>query len=281
MDLQIGKNILKYRQQSGLTQEQLGEIVGVSGQAVSKWENGGIPDTFLLPKIAEAFHVSIDSLFGTQKNVAKMEEDEIEKLLFKFCLSKCQSMKYFDFLFRLLWAVQSGYSGNESYTDLDSIWEEYSDTPQITSQVINNDGTTYFCLLKDFPLFCAVKDSDKIAEKLLSETEFDDFFALLSDADGRKAVFFTQTSTDVNQYTLQGMADAIGITLEKAKQIMPLLVKYSLIAEDSLMLDNQRIFVYHKWNNPEIRSILMMAYQFIHARQCYYNFTYNRTKSYF
>ena len=41
------------------------------------------------------------------------------------------------------------------------------------------------------------------------------------------------------------------------------------------------IKVYHKWSNPEIRPLLIMAYQFINARQCYYNFTCNRTKPYF
>ena len=64
MELKIGEKIAKYRKLNGYTQEQLGELVGVSGQAVSKWENGGVPDTELLPKIADFFSVSVDCLFG-------------------------------------------------------------------------------------------------------------------------------------------------------------------------------------------------------------------------
>ena len=40
----IGKQIKRYRTQKGLTQEQLGQLLGVTTQAVSKWERGGTPD---------------------------------------------------------------------------------------------------------------------------------------------------------------------------------------------------------------------------------------------
>ena len=39
MELKIGEKIAKYRKLKGYTQEQLGEFLGVSGQAVSKWES--------------------------------------------------------------------------------------------------------------------------------------------------------------------------------------------------------------------------------------------------
>ena len=61
MELKIGEKIAKYRKLKGYTQEQLGELVGVSGQAVSKWENGGVPDIYLLPSISKVFGVSIFS----------------------------------------------------------------------------------------------------------------------------------------------------------------------------------------------------------------------------
>ncbi len=50
MDVQIGKIIAFYRKQTGLTQEQLGEMVGVSGQAVSKWESGACPTLYYCRK---------------------------------------------------------------------------------------------------------------------------------------------------------------------------------------------------------------------------------------
>ncbi len=62
--MNIGGNIKQLRQQLNLTQEQVALKLGVSYQAVSKWENNAnTPDIALLPKIADLFGVSIDSLF--------------------------------------------------------------------------------------------------------------------------------------------------------------------------------------------------------------------------
>lgn len=62
----IGEQITQYRKERGLTQEELGRAVGVSTQAVSRWENGGAPDVALLPAIADKLGVTIDALFGRE-----------------------------------------------------------------------------------------------------------------------------------------------------------------------------------------------------------------------
>ena len=62
--LTIGANIKKLRSERSVTQQQLADAVGVSFQAVSKWENGTtMPDVSTLPDIAEFFEVTIDALF--------------------------------------------------------------------------------------------------------------------------------------------------------------------------------------------------------------------------
>lgn len=62
--MNMGENIAHYRKAKGLKQSELGERIGVSAQAVSKWENGGAPDVTLVPEIARALDVSIGMLFG-------------------------------------------------------------------------------------------------------------------------------------------------------------------------------------------------------------------------
>lgn len=47
---QLSKNIARCRKQIGMTQEDLGQALFISGQAVSRWERGGTPDAELLPK---------------------------------------------------------------------------------------------------------------------------------------------------------------------------------------------------------------------------------------
>ena len=61
----IGNNIKRIRKQLGLTQEELAMHVGVTPQAVSRWENGtGMPDISLVVPLAKTLRVSTDSLFG-------------------------------------------------------------------------------------------------------------------------------------------------------------------------------------------------------------------------
>ena len=62
--MNIGQQIAKYRKEKRLTQEQLGEAVGVTSRTVSKWETGlSLPDVDLIPSIASALGITLDELF--------------------------------------------------------------------------------------------------------------------------------------------------------------------------------------------------------------------------
>ena len=65
--MSIGKNIACFRKAKGWTQAELGEKIGVSNQAVSKWESEtSMPDVMLLPALADAFGCYIDELFSRE-----------------------------------------------------------------------------------------------------------------------------------------------------------------------------------------------------------------------
>ena len=60
----LGKKIVYYRKNKNMTQEELAKQLGISNQAVSKWENEqSCPDVELLPKIADIFEITLDELF--------------------------------------------------------------------------------------------------------------------------------------------------------------------------------------------------------------------------
>lgn len=61
----LGKTINTLRKSKGFTQEEFASMLGISPQAVSKWENDmTCPDIMLLPKIAKIFNVTVDSLLS-------------------------------------------------------------------------------------------------------------------------------------------------------------------------------------------------------------------------
>ncbi len=92
--MSIGKNIAKFRKICKLTQEELGCALGVTNQAVSKWESeASMPDILLLPKLTEVLKISLYDLYDT--SVASAIERENS-----FAADAQDSVK--DFLYRQL-----------------------------------------------------------------------------------------------------------------------------------------------------------------------------------
>ncbi|KZE64744.1 XRE family transcriptional regulator [Paenibacillus jamilae] len=79
MKEKLARNISIYRKERGLTQEELAQVLGLSFQAVSKWENAQtMPDISLLPQLSRTLEVSIDKLLGyvSQDKTITIYEEE-------------------------------------------------------------------------------------------------------------------------------------------------------------------------------------------------------------
>lgn len=73
--IHLGENIRALRLRDGRTQETLAQALGVTAQAVSRWEKGiCCPDMELIPSLANCFGVSIDELFGYDNERTKKVE---------------------------------------------------------------------------------------------------------------------------------------------------------------------------------------------------------------
>jgi transcriptional regulator with XRE-family HTH domain len=96
-NISVGKQIANLRNQSGLTQEELGEKLGITAQAISKWENGHtLPETVLLPSLAQLFNCSIDSIlmrFAAQDTAFKNFVSSADGAYGAFALQLYEKMK--------------------------------------------------------------------------------------------------------------------------------------------------------------------------------------------
>ena len=79
MKLKISETIRSLRKEMGITQEELAAAIGVTTQAVSKWERGeGYPDITFLPDIAEYFQVTLDTLCGIDE---QQKQEQISSII--------------------------------------------------------------------------------------------------------------------------------------------------------------------------------------------------------
>lgn len=125
----IGKQIKKYRCIKGITQEQLGRLVGVTTQAVSKWERGGTPDAELLPHLSQILGVSIDALFGRE------EQSFVVSLARQIC--QMPNEEAYRYAFDICWAIEIGLTQDISMID------DFLST-FIKHSAISADKTDYF-----------------------------------------------------------------------------------------------------------------------------------------
>lgn len=91
----LGQKIGSLRREKNLTQEELAEKLGVSPQAVSKWENDvSCPDIMLLPKLAQLFNVTTDNLLGCEPEipvqlVPKEERKSYDNMVLRIIVNSC------------------------------------------------------------------------------------------------------------------------------------------------------------------------------------------------
>ena len=100
MDMTIGKRIAHLRKENGLTQEELASHMGISPQAVSKWENDQTcPDISALPKLARLFGVTVDELLEGRETLPAVrvlppeERKDIKDMILRVTVDSAQGDK--------------------------------------------------------------------------------------------------------------------------------------------------------------------------------------------
>jgi transcriptional regulator with XRE-family HTH domain len=98
MEQTLGMRIALLRKQKPMTQEEMAEKMGVSSQAVSKWENDvSCPDIQLLPRLARLLGVTVDELLSGKSQEVQMlrpeERKSLDQLTLRFRVSSIEGDK--------------------------------------------------------------------------------------------------------------------------------------------------------------------------------------------
>lgn len=107
MDLQkVGKFLSEQRKIKQLTQDKLGEHIGVNGKTISKWERGvNAPDISVLNRLAELLEVNVSEILNGERNNDN-SDDKNDKIIDKISYyTKMEKLKYMKIFLKIIAAI--------------------------------------------------------------------------------------------------------------------------------------------------------------------------------
>ena len=204
------------RKNRGVTQEQLATYLGVSPQAVSKWENGSYPDGDLLPQIADYFEVSIDYLYGRGKDNVSLEQQLLEAIKGINIPPDYDHSEHMDRIMKYIWAMQLGlWPENKQYHDRTRSEGDHV----IVSTLLDKSGFNFFRLNKNLEFFTVMKRPEKgFASYFKVTDELTELFAFLGKKENLKVLFYLLSLDAGNGVSVSTIAKKVGISEEQAEE---------------------------------------------------------------
>ncbi len=264
----IGTTIARRRKEKGSTQEDLAIAVGVSAQAVSKWERGGVPDVELLPAIADYFGVSIDSLFGRQIGANQLEQVLAKKVI------DTPKEERLRMLFSLSWVIEKALFGIAADNNEGGALEEniaaIGEGGNRNSCYLSDHGFTYMRLGEGMPYFF-LSPEKYLDMEILKKVNLCALFSVLAQEDALRALLMLYQRPNDKFFTPQLLVNELGISAERAEEILVMLKNYGHLSVNVLGVDDGEITMYRLMPQPPFVALLMFARECINRP---HNFTY-------
>ncbi len=244
----IGERIAELRKEKGMTQEALGETIGVSAQTVSKWENGNTaPDIYLLPVLAEVFGVTIDSLFSaggeTEYPVSRDGWEQIPETLY-------------DGFFRSYFRIWNSWNPSGRSKTPEDVRQYFVDHPEAQSGFSSDErGIVYFN--GEIGLVWLSRPED--TARLLEDDAVTGLFADLCDPVFLEVLrFFAEVNPSTfTRFTAASFAKRAGLTPEQTERALTLCEKHSLMVPEKIDSgEEEPLVVWTVAHAPKIRFVL-------------------------
>lgn len=216
------------RKKKGITQEQLADAVGVSAQAVSKWEMNGYPDASLLPVIADYLEVTIDELFGNPA-----EKLDIFNEVLRFIRELPFSEKFQNGI-DICRAISQGMTHGEWFWRLSDA-QFNNPTFDIYSQVTANEGFFQSRLCENLQYFLIMPEPKNGYDVVLKYDEkYVKLFKFLGKPDALRAMYFLAEQKGYVYVDVSALSAALDITSEHSKEILDEMNSLGLVTCSSL-----------------------------------------------
>jgi len=265
--MKLGENIRLYRTGAGMTQEQLGEKVGVSAQAVSKWESeASLPDTALLPEIAEALSVSVDTLFGYTAASRDSALLGVYRYYMKQDHARENSLQYsWEMLFHsFMIGWISRYRGGGEISHLESLPERESVC------ITENQGYIQGWYTPGSELFIMAPRPEEGWKDIFSDDEkTQKIFTALGDPDICCAIRWLCTHPNGYQFLFPVLMRDTGLPIESEEKVRRGLLDLRLLTESVIVIDGVAEKTYRYDFQEPVLGMWLLCHNYLYRSQNY------------
>ncbi len=220
MEDRFSCRLQKLRKQQGMTQEQLAHRLGVSPQAVSKWENGSYPEGDLIPVLADLFGVTIGCLYGREEEKPLTEQRVMDEIKAMMTVENkngedpnCHP-EVAERMRSLIWAMMiAPWANNKTY------YPPVEAEPGTSTAAVLTDNASFsfMCLNPDNRFFIHSLQPEQSVPEVSGMT---DLFHLLSERDMLSLLRFMLTLSPREYVSPSVAGAAVGISAERAEQLL-------------------------------------------------------------
>lgn len=264
--MNIGTKIKELRVKNKITQDELARILHVSTQAVSKWENGGLPDLELLPSIASYFKVSSDYLLGIENSGIMNFEEKLYKYITSFKIDERVEQVY------KLGFLMSIATRGDYITDIKQFEKEINENDYY-SVVSGKEGIMITSLSNTNKLFSCMPNDDcsnylKVLETKNKQIKLCKY---LGDELFYNTIVFLY-SRNIGNFTEQLLIDNLKMTNEQAIDILEKMYEFNIVDCKQTTINEKTIKLYSVCHNPQILLLFAMLDMTVkkHKNYCYY-----------
>jgi transcriptional regulator with XRE-family HTH domain len=252
--MSLSDNIKRIRLENNLTQEQLAKELGVSAQAVSKWETSETyPDGALLVPLAKALGVSLDELFGNDSvNMADISCRIIA------LLHKTEKKERFNVARDIGWQIERGLFNCsmeiEKKYDPDEIKNQKN-----SSYILNDNGFTFISNGKE-PFFSVFPEPENGFGDFLKDKErLQQIFSALSHKDTMKALIYLYRKNRNYVFESAVLARDCDIAEKDISDVIEDLSLLNVIWKQTLTINNTERTLYYSQPSHDLIALFIMA----------------------
>jgi len=248
----LSQNIKRFRLEKKLTQEQLASSLGVSAQAVSKWEvNENYPDGALLVPLANQLGVSLDELFG---NNEVYFSDILKKTM--RIIAEAKEEERFNIARDIGWHIARGLM---EFKDVDEEFLESEANEIPLSCFLNDYGFTLISNAAE-PFFSLFPEPKGGFGKFIEDKDMlSKIFSALSSVDTLTALEYLYKRT--NRYVFESavLARDCGISDDKMGRVMSDLTELNIVSKKNVNINGQAHQLYYSNPSQSLIAAILMA----------------------